>query len=120
VDQPHVTKIIEEEPVEDKPKENEDLLNLLPKTYRSRAKVILHYLLPNIKLNDNKQVVFSDGTVSAHILDYLRYVINPMRMHAPVDIAKFMALMNNLGVPKTVYSNHVIYAKDDDNWLTFQ
>lgn len=104
----------EEIPSESKP-ENE-IIELLPKAYRSRAKVILHYLLPNLKQDQNKHIIFPDGTIGSHILDYLRYFLNPLKAKPPVEANKFANLLEKSGVPQSVYSRHVFAGF---SWLTF-
>lgn len=74
----------------------------------------MHYLLSKLKLNSNKHVVFADGTIGAHIIDYLRYVIHPAMSRVPLGTDKFMTLLKNAGVPESVYS-----APRPTAWLTF-
>lgn len=113
-----ITEIQEESPKE--LNQENDIIDLLPKTYRSRAKIILHYLFPY--LNSDKRVVFADGSIGAHVIDYLRFVLNSIKTHAPPDIGSFMTLLETLGVPDSVYKKHsvVIPKKSDAVWLTFE
>lgn len=104
---------IEEAP----PSLENEIIDLLPKMYHARAKVILHYLLPSLKLDRNKHVIYDDGPRGAHILDYLRYILNPLKTRAPVDVEKFSHVLNAVGVPRSVYNVHVI--EKSSHWLTF-
>lgn len=66
--------------------------------------------------------MFSDGTVGAHILDYLRYVLNPLKKRVPFAVEKFMALLQSAGVPESVYNASLVLPLFDkkSQWLTFQ
>lgn len=106
------TTVIEEEarptpaslPPEGLPKGESEMVELLPKAYRSRAGIIMHYLQPHLKLDQSKHVIFSDGSIGAHTLDYLRYVLKPLKKRAPSSVDKFVGLLQSAGVPEGVYS----------------
>lgn len=93
----------------------DEIIDLLPKSYQVRAKIILHYL--KLNLDPNKRVIFDDGSVGAHLLDYLRFILNPLHTAVqPVGTDKFAALLHVSGVPRSVYSVHV---EKTQKWLTF-
>jgi hypothetical protein len=110
-----VTEIVQEN---EKPtKSKAVVVDLLPKTYRARANIILHYIEPYI--NSENHVVFSDGSQGAHVIDYLRYVLNSLPTHAPVQSEKFLDLLNSSNVPESVYQRHQSTARSV-KWMTFE
>ena len=53
----------------------EDVLDLVPKSLKHRAKTMLHYLKGHLVLSDSQRVIYSPNEpVGSHILDLLRYV----------------------------------------------
>lgn len=105
---------IPEEATNESSKSESEIIELLPKAYCTRAKVIMHYLAPSLKLDQSNRVLFPDGTVGAHVLDYLRYFLNSLKTKAPLYAEKFDNIMEKSGVPRSVY-RHVSSVK----WLTF-
>lgn len=96
----------------------EDIALLLPKSYRARAKIILHFISPRI--NSDQRVVFSDGSTGAHVIDYLRFVLNSLKTRAPIGLDKFMSVMRETGVPESVYVKRDAAAVRNAKWLTFE
>lgn len=94
----------------------EFLINLLPKTYRNRAKMLLHYLKPNLSVQG--RIVYEKGNVGSHILDLLKFVLMPksFRRKAPNDIAIFVDALKNSGAPDSAY----VYDAPVRKWLTFE
>lgn len=84
------------------------LPDLLPKAYRAKAKIIVHYLLNKIELDNNQRVIYPDKVVGSHILTLLRYFVSPFVKERPVDAPKFEKLMKNLGVPDYVYTKALV------------
>lgn len=85
----------------------EDIPELLPKCYRAKAKVIVHYLRDQIKLDENQRVLYPDKTVGSHILTLMRYFVSPLVKERPLDAPKFMKLMKSVGVPDYVYTKNL-------------
>lgn len=79
-----------------------DVSDLLPKCYRSKARIILHYINDSISLDARQRIVYKDGTVGSHIVDMLRYFVSPFVKERPLDAPKFESLMNHVGVPVSV------------------
>lgn len=96
--------------------DNDDILELLPKAYKSRAKVIVHYL----KLDDQKRVTYANGDKSSHIIDLLKFVLSPISKTIPHDASAFYALLADLNVPKTVYVSRSLPVQKKFSWLSFK
>lgn len=78
--------------------------DLLPKCYRAKAKIIVHYLRAKITLDENQRIVYPDKSVGSHILTLLRYFVSPFVKERPLDAPKFRKLMKEVGVPDYVYA----------------
>lgn len=113
--------------IEDKQENNQSfdyLITLLPKQYQNRAKSILLMLKPD--LNAQGRITYPDGTESSHLIDLLKVIIAPshFRKRLPPDTAKFMSLLENADIPKSLYnappSNDMAPINDNSSrWLTF-
>lgn len=85
-------------------KEDEDvksMIELLPKMYQSKARIIMHYLEGHVKLDKNQRIVYAGGMVGSHVLDLLRYFISPLVKERPLDAPRFLILMKAAGVPQS-------------------
>lgn len=104
--------------------ESENVIELLPKSYRNRARVILYYLKP--KLDSRKNIIYADGSVGSHLLDLLKFVLNQKARPMP-DGDKFIELLITKSVPRSVYFVREKSTKPDvthtraapSTWLTF-
>lgn len=94
-----------------------DLSEMLPKNYRSKAKLLLSLLKNKISLDQNQRVVYGDGFVGSHILDILRYFLSPFRTERPVDSKMFENLIKNSSVPDSVMSNY--RRRQSNNWKPY-
>ena len=100
--------------VADVPAKNlSDLAQFLPKGYRQRAKILLHYLEPFIKLTDKDRVIYENGQLGSHILDLVKYFVSTFQTDRPVDAPKFAKLMDKAGVPNSAI---VLKKKDPQGW----
>lgn len=109
-----VVKVLENEPNIAPNKEN--IIDLLPKAYRSRARIILHYLSKH--LNADNRLIYDDGRTSSHLIDLLKYVLNPLSQYVPDDGDKFISLMKKSGVPDSVYGSRIAVASALLPWLS--
>lgn len=50
-----------------------ELVEMLPKNIKSRATLLLSSIRSDLKTDANNRVIFANGTVGAHLIDYLRY-----------------------------------------------
>lgn len=80
----------------------ESILDLLPKVYKARGRVLLHYLSP--KLDSDYRLSYSDGVRSSHVLDLIKFAINPLAKRVPFDAYAFYDLLAALGVPASAYA----------------
>lgn len=106
---------------------NEDSINvdkiveLLPKTYRSRARILLHYLSPKLDASLS-HFIYPSGDKSSHVLDLIRFALNPLSKRAPSDFDDFVHLMKISGVPESFCSNRITNSDSalpmKKHWLT--
>ena len=93
-----------ESPITYEPKPQQDLMSLaefLPKGYRSRARMLLHYLEGKVKLNAQQRVIYETGKVGSHILDLVKYFVANIETHRPLDAPKFQKIIAQAGVPSS-------------------
>jgi hypothetical protein len=95
------------------------MVELLPKNLRNRAKIMLHYLEGKITLNEHERVQYSDGAIGSHLLDLVRYYVSPLAKARPVDAPKFEAVMQSIGVPASAYVQKKVQT-DQSNSLIAQ
>ena len=83
-----------------------DLVQLFPKRQQSRVKLLGHYLDDKVNLDGNDHVIYNDGEVGSHIIDFIRYFVMPFPAKRPHDAPKFKALMDNSGIPLSIMSKN--------------
>ena len=77
-----------------------DLAQFLPKSYRGRARILLHYLQGHIKLNEQQRVLYPpNDQLGSHLLDLVKYYVATFPTDRPKDAPKFAKLMTSAGVP---------------------
>jgi translation initiation factor 2 beta subunit (eIF-2beta)/eIF-5 len=81
----------------------ERVSDVLPKCFRSRARIILNYLEGRIHLNGSQRVVYENSVTGSHIVDLLRYFLSAFVKQRPKDAPMFEKLMKKAGVPDSVY-----------------
>ena len=82
----------------------DQLIPLLPKAIRNKAKILAHHLLKHIKIGGNGQVIYPDGTEGASIVDHLKYLCSTMKSKAPFDIDVMQELLEKTNAPKSCMS----------------
>ena len=75
------------------------LAYFLPKSYQGRAKVVMHYLAPHVRLTKKDRIIYPDGTIGSHILDLVKYTVSVFDSEQPDDASKFIMLLKEIGVP---------------------
>jgi hypothetical protein len=117
---PTATNDLQIEPEPEEKEKKEDIIDLLPKAFRSRAKIILHYL--SSRLQPDNRLMYSNNQASSHIIDLLLYVLNPLSKKVPGDANEFLNLLKVSGVPESVFSyrqnSHVPIKRKV--WLTLE
>lgn len=79
-----------------------DIIDLLPKAYKAKAKTILHYLKGYLKLDNQHRVRYEDNNqLGSHIIDLLRYFAAPFPTERPIDAPQFFELIKEAGVPSS-------------------
>ena len=91
-----------------------DLAQFLPKGYRNRGRILLHYLQAHLKLNEQQRVIYEpNNTLGSHILDLVKYFASPFAKDRPVDAPKFAKLLATVGVPSSaIAKKREPFAKD--------
>ena len=74
-----------------------ETINTLPKFYRAKAKTIYSYVKDRVSSDGEVE-----GIVDSHIIDLIKYAIKRSKRR-PTGIAKFLGLLKDLKVPKSVY-----------------
>lgn len=97
------------------PKKETDLSELaqfLPKSYRGRGRILLHYLQGHVKLNEQQRVLYPPNQqLGSHILDLVKYFVATFPMDRPVDAPKFAKLLARAGVPSSAIAKKVKLGK---------
>lgn len=79
-----------------------EMAELLPKSYRSRARMLLHYLEGHIKLNEQQRVIYPpNNQLGSHIIDLVKYFVSKFPTDRPLDAPKFEKLLAKAGVPNS-------------------
>ena len=79
----------------------DEVIPLLPKAIRSKAKILAHHLIKQIKIGEHGQVVYPDGTDGSSLIDHLKYFASPpqMRVAAPFDADKMRDIISKTHAP---------------------
>lgn len=126
--QQHTLHIVETEDDETSKRDSlknsyiESIVALLPKQQHARAKIILHYIISKIDPNTNS-VAYDSGVNSSHIIDLLRFVLNPLSKRVPKDGSYFCHFLKTAGVPDSVYTSRLLSDVDHAKeipWLTLK
>ena len=68
----------------------DDIIELLPKNLRHKAKILLKCIAPHINLTKSDQVIFDNGVIGQNIYDYLVYTLTPPNsIYKPDEPANF-------------------------------
>lgn len=88
----------------------EEIVDLFPKSYRNRAKLLVHYIGKSMQLR-NGRIVYKDGMIGSHLLDLLKYYIYPsaLKTSRPSDATKFGVLLKQLDVPDSLVSRSLVH-----------
>lgn len=113
----------EEEEEDNKNSDNneyENMIQLLPKTSRNKARILFHSLKSNLSLDEHGRVKYKDDTVGSPLYDHLKYWttrIGKEGVLRPLDSDKFINLMVLSSVPKSSVSSdkqHYLIEKEED------
>jgi len=89
---------------EDKKTEFMALADVLPKSLKNRARLLLSHLYGKVELSENNQVIYPDtGKSGSHLLDLARYFLTGKQFSSlrPVDTPQFAQLLLDLSTPKS-------------------
>ena len=81
----------------------DDIIPLLPKNIRNKAKIISNHLLKHIKIGDYGQVIYPDGKQGGSFIDHLKYLCSPssINVSVPFDIVEMRKLLESTNAPKS-------------------
>jgi hypothetical protein len=82
-----------------------NFLQIIPKKMQAKAKILLLYLLPKIKLDDNNCIIYLNKTGSP-LIDLLLFILTPahLKKKMPPDIGDFAQLLLDLKIPRSAIS----------------
>ena len=94
----------------------DELIPLLPKAIRNKAKILAHHLIKHINIGSDGQVIYPDGSTGASFIDHLKYFASPpsMRISAPFDVVKMKEILKNTHAPQSSLRSNVI----SDSWIS--
>jgi hypothetical protein len=93
-----------------------ELLELLPKNYRNRAKSLLKFLEPHLSIDQNKQLVFThQGQVFSSLWDLAFFLFDNEAFGRPsvrpLDAVDFLGALVDLKVPLRLLSTKKKYMR---------
>ena len=93
-------------PVEEEVVMNEDrILSLIPKSMRSRAKMLLEYVnrIPEIEWNEHGEVILNGEIVTgSHIADYLKMCLFEYKSKQTKEFHQFYQMLHDNHVPPSL------------------
>lgn len=91
-----------------------DIVDVLPKRFRNKGKILAHYLENQITLNPQERVVYPEGQVGSHFIDLARYFISSpaLKINRPPDASKFCKILKNAGVPNSALGRNLTESKN--------
>lgn len=85
--------------VEEEKNEINEIIQMLSKPVRNRAKVLLSTIMPKIRLNSENKIIYPDGTIGSHLYILLNYELNNFKTkEQPFDYSKFKRLFGSQDV----------------------
>ncbi len=81
----------------------DEVIPLLPKAIRSKARILAHHLIKHLKIGEHGQVIYPDGTDGSSFIDHLKYFASPpnLRVVAPFDVDKMREIISKTHAPLT-------------------
>ena len=112
---PHIQPIVIEGPSEEVKKNVAELVELLPKTYKNRAKSLLKFLEPHLSIDSTNQLVFTYKTqVFSALWDLIFFLFtneNFGRTTRPLEATDFLSALIDLKIPQRLLSTKQRYIK---------
>ena len=112
---PHIQPIILEGSSEEVKKNVAELVELLPKTYKNRAKSLLKFLEPYLSIDSSNQLVFTYKTqVFSALWDLIFFLFtneNFGRTTRPLEATDFLSALIDLKIPQRLLSTKQRYVK---------
>jgi hypothetical protein len=96
---------------------------LLPKNQRGKARLLMHYLSPSIKLDSQQRVTYEwNGAQGSNLLDLIKYFTSHndsmIKTPRPIDADDFSRLIRAVGVPEAALGKGRCCASEP-RWITF-
>lgn len=80
--------------------EEDKLLAQFPRTLRSRARLLLNYLTPQVTWNDKSEILISGQLIpNSNIVDLIKVQLKDYRDFRPTGIEDFDKLLTDINVP---------------------
>ena len=109
----------------DKPEKQSEIVSqtvaLLPKTSRSKAKILGQHLVNNLHIDENGRIVYPDGSFGSDFIDTLKYFTAPKsgKARAPFDVVKMTAFLRDTHFPIPAVSRDVEMNFDaEKKWIS--
>lgn len=93
------------------------LLVFFAKRFRSRISVLLRFILPRIKLDENMRVLYDDGSIGSNIIDLVRYYTIPTNTKTtrPTDAVRFGLWLKQIGAPLSVLTRDIFLKRSNED-----
>ena len=98
----------------------DDVIELLPKNIRGRARILGYHLLKHVSIDDDGLVRYADGTEGTSIIDHLKYWCSPpsYRASVPADVRKMQELLSKTNAPEAgLHRKDNSAIKPKTNWI---
>lgn len=90
-----------------------DIIDLFPKQYRNKVKILMHYL-KGMKLNDDGSFEIGNDSYSS-LIDLIKYAIIPWVKKVPEDGNRFLSYLKSINVPNSVITSRM---PTPTNWVS--
>jgi hypothetical protein len=123
----HREEIVVHEETPETPAPANQVLDLLPKNQRAKARILMHYLSPSIKLDSQQRVTYEwNGAQGSNLLDLLKYFTSHndslVKTPRPIDAEDFARLIRSAGVPEAALGKGRCTGSSEQQrvkWITF-
>lgn len=93
----------------------QELIELLPRNYKNRAKSLLKFIEPHLSIDESNQLVFKhNGRVFQGLWDLFFFLFtsdNIGRVSRPIDATDFISALIDLNIPQRLLSTKLKYVK---------
>jgi hypothetical protein len=92
------------------------LVDLLPRQYRNKAKLLLGFLKPRVRLDEQMRILYENGDKGSNLLDMIRFYVLPIssKTKRPLDALRFGLWMKKEGVPRSAIGREIVLKHEQD------